>query len=340
MAKVVIIFGATAVGKTDLIRLFANKQIEVISADSRQVYRGFEISTAYPPKSILAEFPHHFVAIKHFSQDYTVFDFVKETYRVINEIEERGNYPLVIGGAAFYLYHLWNGVPQTPPIDFTIRHQIRKLLQEKGQEYMFNQLVAIDPVYAATIDAHDSYRTLRGLEVFEQMGKPISDFDKCSSVGNTHQFLVLGISRTREVLYKRINRRVDSMIELGLIDEVYKLWKQGLCVEYNAGRTIGVREFLENTVVIDSWKNNTSPPSAILDEVIALIKRNSRRYAKRQLTFFKKFSSVQWFSLQHNGEEDRGTNIIVNRHNEKKDLFIDSQVYDSIVKLSVEYFEK
>ena len=235
--KAILIFGPTAVGKTALLQHFINHDppIEVISADSRQIYKACNIVTAYPSEHILTHIPHHLVGIKHYTEAYNVYDFVRDATERIREIQSRGHYPLIIGGAAFYLYHLWQGLPQTPPSDSAIRNALQRELQEHGQEHMFSQLRQIDPIYAANISNTDPYRTLRALEVYRQTGKALSQFSTHTQAPDNTEFLVYGLTREREELYNRINARVDMMFEQGLVEEVHALWHDGISTKYNAG---------------------------------------------------------------------------------------------------------
>lgn len=300
--KVVLIFGPTGVGKTELVSHFEEHRVEIISADSRQIYQALNISTAHPSKDILNRIPHHLVGIMAFDQPYTVFDFVRDASLLIKEIIARGNYPLVVGGAAFYLNHLWRGMPQTPIADIKLRTQLQEELEQQGKQYLYKRLKAVDPDYANRISANDAYRIVRGLEVFEQTGIPISKHDLHTPPQEKLEFLVYGLTRQRSNLYDRINTRVDDMYEQGLVEEVRVCWKQGLRLSHNAGRTIGVQEFLSCSEVIDAWNNNRDIPFDISQELLHIIKCNSRHYAKRQLTFFSRFSSVRWIQMDENIE--------------------------------------
>lgn len=308
----IVMFGPTAVGKTDIVEYCATQhalksaqspltgRLEVISADSRQIYKDCPIATAMPSVSLCERVPHHLVAEKSFDESYTVFEFVHRTHTLIKEIRERGNIPLIVGGTAYYLYHLCVGVPSTPKIDMKIRTSLHAQWQVQGQEAMYKRLKTLDAYYARTISSTDAYRTLRGLEVLEQTGMPLSTFSSLSDTALSNNVLVLGLTRERANLYNRINNRVESMLDAGLADEVYGIWRKGISQSHNLSRTIGLQEFLCNKVVQQAWMQNNSIPSDELEKIIALIQRNSRRYAKRQYTFFQKLAriyKVQWWNL-------------------------------------------
>lgn len=287
--------------------------IEIISADSRQVYKDISIATAYPDETILQKIPHHLIGIKSYDEEYNVFEFVQRARQLIIEIISRGNIPLVMGGTAFYLYNLWKGLPETPASDPHIRSAIQQEATEKGQAYMFQCLENIDPIFAASITNNDSYRTTRALEVFRQTGKRISEYAQHKTYQNDISFQVYGFSRARNILYKRIEKRVEAMLHNGLYTEVHNFYKKtGFYRErktdiYNAIKTIGVQEFLCNEQVRAAWDKGDNISETLMADCVALIKRNSKRYAKRQITFFKRFPSVHWFDIdntEHNTYED------------------------------------
>lgn len=307
----ILIFGPTAVGKTEFIYGFLGsssyppqKKVEIISADSRQIYRDIKIATAYPSESLLERIPHHLIGNKNPSEDYNVFDFVKDAKRCIVDIHARGNIPLVVGGTAFYLYNIWKGTPQTPSVDPKIRDELKHKSQERGQEYMYQWLSEIDNAYASTIANHDTYRTMRALEVFCQTGKKLSDFME-NNKDEDFTYRVCGLTRERANLYKRINDRVDTMWKQGLLDEVYSLWKKDIPHTSNVMKTIGVQEFILDKDVRRCWEAQIHLPYAqaiqllpdILARILNSIKQHSRNYAKRQITFFKRFDDVTWIDL-------------------------------------------
>jgi tRNA dimethylallyltransferase len=220
--------------------------------------------------------------------------------------------PAPLRATAFYLYNLWKGLPETPASDPHIRKAIQQEATEKGQAYMFQCLENIDPVFAASITSNDSYRTTRALEVFRQTGKRISEYAQHKTYPDDISFQVYGFSRERNILYERIEKRVDAMLQNGLYTEVHNFYKktgfykEGETVLYNAIKTIGVQEFLCNEHIRTAWDKGENISKTLMTDCIALIKRNSKRYAKRQVTFFKRFPFVHWFDIdntEHNTYE-------------------------------------
>jgi tRNA dimethylallyltransferase len=281
--RAVIIFGPTAVGKTDCLdRIFPGKA-EIISADCMQAYRGLDIGTAKPDALLASRLPHHLLDFKNPAEQYTAGEFVHLTEACIREISSRGLLPVVSGGTAFYLRQLVFGLPDTPPADPARRALLDRRFETEGAEAMHAELRRIDPAAAGRISVRDKYRVHRALEVWSISGRPLSSFQVADRVRQDFDFLLVGLRREREELYRRIDRRVDGMFAAGLAAEVKGLLARGSRAADPGMRAIGYREFFAMQAGCLS-----------LDQVRQLIQRNTRRFAKRQMTFFASLPGVHW----------------------------------------------
>lgn len=292
-----ILTGPTAVGKTALSLDLADRLgAEIISADSRQVYQRLTIGTAKPTATERARARHHFIDELELDEPFSAGRFAEEANRRIADILERGKVPLVVGGSTLYLYALQFGLADIPDVDPAYRREVEARLNAEGAETLYRELERIDPRAAATLDATKTQRLVRALEVYEATGRPLSSFQDETPVP-PYRYRTIVLHRTRAELYSRINARVDEMLQAGLLDEVRAVLDAGYRPTINALRTIGYRE-----------------PIAYLrgridyDEMVRTLKRNTRRYAKRQLTWFRRFESFEWcpasvsvFSLCNNG---------------------------------------
>lgn len=278
-----VIAGPTAVGKTRLsVALAQEFNAEVVSADSRQIYAPFRIGTARPTAEEMQDVPHHLLGVLPLEAPYSAGRFAERIKTVIPEVESRGKNVVVVGGSTLYVHALINGLSDIPTVDPSHRDALNKELTERGSEALHAELVAADPAYAATLDSSKSQRIIRGLEVFRGTGKPLSQFHTPAPLPNhTYQLFVLHVDR--DTLYERIDARVEAMLQEGLIEEMRAAWKHSPDRTLNAWRTIGYQELLPWIVGERS-----------LDEAVRLIKRNSRRYAKRQLTWYKRYSDAIW----------------------------------------------
>ncbi|MDR2482899.1 MAG: tRNA (adenosine(37)-N6)-dimethylallyltransferase MiaA [Treponema sp.] len=285
-----ILFGPTATGKTELLeRLFGgNSEAEIISADSMQVYRGMDIGTAKPPVALRAALPHHLIDIRDPREQFNAGEFVRLAQAAIEDIRRRGKLPVVSGGTGFYLNNLVQGLPAAPPSDPAIRAVLRQELEDRGAAALREELACRDPVSAGRIHYNDVYRLLRALEVFRQTGRPLSSCTQTGRAGPRYRFLILGIDRDRDEVYRRINERCAQMFREGLAEEVKRLWEAG-CGPADPGmRAIGYREFfVEPEPGVFSISSDTKG-------VEALTARNSRRYAKRQFVYFASLPGAKW----------------------------------------------
>ena len=274
----IFIIGPTAVGKTELSLLLAEKlKAEIVSADSRQIYKYMNIGTAKPTKDELSIIPHHFISILEPDEDYNAGKYSKEARDVIADIFARGKTPLVVGGSGLYVKSLIDGIFPAPEIDPNMRKLVLDDLKTHSIEYMYKKLLNIDPEYAAKISANDPQRITRALEVYLSSGKPFSKWHAKRTDKADFRPVMYGLTMDRETLYERINRRVDEMFKAGLIDEVEGLLKKGYNSDLNSLNTVGYKEVFQ--YLNDQLDYN---------EMVEKIKQNSRNYAKRQLTWFKK----------------------------------------------------
>jgi tRNA dimethylallyltransferase len=308
---VIILFGPTASGKTDiLLNIFSGEmtaQAEVISADSMQVYRGMDIGTAKPSLYERSLLPHHLIDICNPDEQYNAGDFVHRADKACIDIHERGKIPVISGGTGFYIKNFILGLPEAPPSDYKIRLQLKKDLQENGAAALMEELAAGDPLSAERIHLNDEYRLLRALEVLRQCGRPLSSFS-ISTMENRprYRFLITGISRPRNELYERINRRCETMFKNGLEAEVTGLYEKGYTPEDPGLHAIGYREFFVEDPAAENKKWQLSKDTA---GVQALIAQNSRRYAKRQITFFASIPDVVW--IEGGKTEQETTELIM-----------------------------
>ncbi len=291
---IVVVCGPTASGKTSLACSLAEKiDLEIVSADSRQVYRRMDIGTAKPSAGELALARHHLIDIVDPDEEFSVADFVTRARAAIADIVGRGKLPLVVGGTGLYIRALTDGLAEVPSADEELRGELRRIERREGEGALHRRLQSIDPVQAEKIHPNNLVRIIRSLEVYHQTGVAMSEFQQ------RHQFdeepyRVLKLYRQwpREELYRRIDARVGLMVEHGLIDEVKHLLEQGFSADLKSMKAIGYRE------IISHLAGETSS-----EEAIELIKRETRRYAKRQETWFKKEKSI--ISVDSLSEIDR-----------------------------------
>jgi tRNA dimethylallyltransferase len=315
LIPVLVLFGPTASGKTSLLRKLFNGsetfRAEIVSADSMQVYRGMDIGTAKPSAEERAFLPHHLIDIREPSQQFNVGDFIRLADEACHDITGRGKLPVVSGGTGFYLKNFILGLSDAPPSNMEIREQLKKELHEKGIAHLMEELMECDPVSAKRIHINDEYRFLRALEVFRLCGRPLSSFDvnplqteseQCNNKKaeylqrDNFKFFIIGLSRSREELYHRINLRCEEMFKMGLVEEVHLLFKLGYTPDDPGLRAIGYREFfVKNEELNGKWHLSQD-----ISGVQALIAQNSRRYAKRQETYFTGIPDVKWINAQEN----------------------------------------
>jgi tRNA dimethylallyltransferase len=308
-SPVLILFGPTASGKTAILdKLFIRDRIcpaEMISADSMQVYCGMNIGTAKPSPEEQARLPHHLIDIRDPKEQFNAGEFVRLAAEAITGAISRGALPVVSGGTGFYLKNLIMGLPESPPSDASIRIALKGELAVKGAQALMDELAACDPVSAGRIHINDQYRLLRALEVFRLTGKPLSSFSTGrEGINQSFKFLILGLRRSREDLYRRINARCEAMFRAGLAQEIRQLFEAGYTPHDPGLKAIGYKEFF-----IDDM-DGTYRLSQDLPGVKALIAQNSRHYAKRQITFFASIPGAKWIDIGDN--DDRAADVIRN----------------------------
>ena len=286
---VIVIFAPTASGKTALTReLFSPVgshfilNAEVVSADSQQVYRYMDIGTAKPEKEFCKEIPHHLIDILNPEQQCNVSDFVDMADESCSTIISKGKIPVVCGGTGFYIRNFLYGVPPTPMSDENIRNKLKQRIASEGNEALYNELINIDPESASKIHVNDSYRICRALEVYYISGHTRTSYKIEQKLREKYNFLFIVLEPEREVLYERINKRVEIMFEEGLVAEVKKLLEMGYSKETPGMKAIGYSEwFKEDGSVIDF--NNEDEVAAVKEA----IKHHSRKYAKKQYTYIR-----------------------------------------------------
>ncbi|MEL3906993.1 MAG: tRNA (adenosine(37)-N6)-dimethylallyltransferase MiaA [Treponema sp.] len=316
--SVAVIFGPTACGKTALAaQLFSSLSVssvfagtaEIISADSVQVYRGMPIGSAQPADELLDSLPHHLIGICPPETEFSVADFVGHADTLCSSICSRGKLPVILGGTAFYLKHFIYGMPVTPQADPAVRKALQEKLMRTGAAQMLAELERFDPLSAAKIHVHDEYRIIRAHEVYITSGKPLSSFEMPARCRSGYRFCLIFADRPREQLYRRIETRVDEMFAAGLQQEIRALVEQGCTSESPAMKAIGYREFFE--------LSPDNPAAAPADAAAELIKRNTKRYAKRQQTFFRSFPGAHYADMSDSGSIGRITRILEEFYGER-----------------------
>jgi len=293
--KLIVLVGPTAVGKTALsIRLAHRFQGEIISGDSMQIYKGMDIGTAKVTKEEMAGIPHHLIDIKEPDESFSVAEFQKLVRKKITEITERGRIPILVGGTGLYIQSVIYDYQFTDvPGDSSLRAELEQTAIEKGELYLHQQLKEVDPKSAESIHPHNVRRVIRALEIYYTTGKPMSEHQSEQLSQELYHTAIVGLTMERSKLYERINQRVDLMISQGLIEEVKELRKRGIrnCQSVQAIGYKEIYDYLDGKVT--------------LDEAIEQLKKNSRRYAKRQFTWFRNKMNVQWFDVTNEHEREK-----------------------------------
>lgn len=286
MKKLLIILGPTAVGKTDYsIETALRYGSPVISCDSRQIYKEMTIGTAVPDASQLAAVKHYFIHSHTVTELYTAGKYEIEALDLINRLFDEGHETLVMaGGSGFYVDALVNGLDDFPSADLQLRSELMARLQTEGVESLRLELKTLDPESYETIDIANGQRVVRALEVCLMTGKPFSSFKTAPKKKRDFEIEKIGLTRPRDVLYDRINRRVIQMIDQGLVDEVRSLTQYR---DLAALQTVGYKEIFD-------WFDGTLDS---LDRAVELIQRNSRRYAKRQMSYWGRDKDIRWIEL-------------------------------------------
>ena len=304
MKKLIIILGPTAVGKTDYsIEVALKYGSPIISCDSRQIYKEMTIGTAVPSAEQLAAVQHYFIHSHTVTELYTAGKYELEALDLINRLFGEGHETLVMaGGSGFYVDALVNGLDDFPAADLTLRNELMARLKEEGVESLRADLKGLDPESYASIDIANGQRVVRALEVCLMTGKPFSSFKSATRKKRDFEIEKIGLTRPREVLYDRINRRVIQMIDDGLVEEVRSLTQYR---DLAALQTVGYKEifdwldYLDGKVSAEGWTPQTpgDGPVTTLDRAIELIQRNTRHYAKRQLSYWGRDKDIRWIEI-------------------------------------------
>ena len=302
--RLIIILGPTAVGKTDYsIETALRYGSPIISCDSRQIYKEMTIGTAVPSAEQLAAVQHYFIHSHTVTQLYTAGKYELEALELINRLFDEGHETLVMaGGSGFYIDALVNGLDDFPSADLQLRNELMARLKEEGVESLRQELSHLDPESYATIDIANGQRVVRALEVCLMTGKPFSSFKTSQAKRRDFEIEKIGLTRPREELYDRINRRVIQMVDEGLVEEVRGLTQYR---DLAALQTVGYKEIFDwfdyeaGLVSAEGWTPNTpgDGPVTSLDRAVELIQRNTRHYAKRQLSYWGRDKSIRWLTL-------------------------------------------
>lgn len=278
----IVITGPTAVGKTALcLDIAKHFNIPVINADSRQIYRELKIGTARPSNKQMGEVKHYFVGTLGMDDYYSASLYEQQVLQLLDELFKTSDYALLSGGSMMYIDAVCNGIDDIPTIDDETRDTMKKRLLMEGLGSLCEELKLRDPEYYEIVDKQNPRRVVHALEICVMTGKPYSSFRKQEKKQRPFRIVKIGLNRPREELYKRINRRVDKMMKDGLLDEAKEMYERR---ELNALNTVGYKELFE--YLKGKWT---------LHEAVERIKGNTRRYARKQLTWFKKDEQIRWF---------------------------------------------
>jgi len=313
--KVIALVGPTGVGKTEIsLELAQLTNSEIISCDSMQIYRGMDIGTAKATIDEMSRVKHHLIDIKHPTEGYNVCDYVSDARKALQKVFERGKNVMVVGGTGLYVDSFIRGTDFTDAgANEEIRNQLFEYAQKNGNECLHAMLKDIDPESAQAIHPNNVKRVVRAIEYYKVSGEKISDHNKKSALMQSpYDYIYIGLTRDRENLYERIDNRVDQMISMGLADEVFNLWKKGCNLKMTSMQALGYKEIIHYI-----------QGKCTFDEAIRILKRDSRHYAKRQLTWFNRNKEVNWFNLS---KYKSGTDVIDDIVNVIEDKFSRNEV--------------
>ncbi len=303
--RLIVISGPTAVGKSSIaVKLASEINGEIISADSMQVYKNMDIGTAKIKKEEMMGIPHHLIDIIEPEEDYNVTLFKNMAYKAIEDIRKRGRYPIIAGGTGFYIQSLLYDVDFSDTSGTKYRESLFETAKEKGNGYLYEELIKCDPEAASYIHANDLKRVTRALEYYHETGKRISDHNNAEKNKEpVFDFCYFVLNIPRDELYERIDARVDAMIKAGLVGEVERLLDGGCKKGMVSMQGLGYKE------IIEYLEGNIS-----LDEAVRIIKRDTRHFAKRQLTWFKRERNVIWINKdEFDHDEDRIVEFMIKR---------------------------
>lgn len=306
--RILAIVGPTASGKTPVALLLAERlRGEIVSADSRQIYKHINIGTAKPNPADLKKTPHYFIDLFDPSEDYSAGRYGQEAREVIHSIFKRGAFPILVGGSGFYIKATVDGLFEGAGKDFEIRSRLEQRMKNEGLDVLISELRRVDPLTLENMKEVTPRRVIRALEVFFVSGKPLSQFHGEQETKPDFEVTQVALEWERKELYERINRRVDDMIEAGLIEEAETLKKKGYDRQLNALNTVGYKE------VFDYLEGLVSR-----DEMIRLIKQNTRRFAKRQMTWFRADKRIHWIKMTETKSLEKAATEIENIYKREK----------------------
>jgi tRNA dimethylallyltransferase len=292
--NVIVIVGPTCSGKSYLgLKLAQLINGEIISADSRQIYKRLNIATAKPSLEDLQKVKHHFIDILNPHEDYNANKFSLDAENIIDDIHEGSKTAIVVGGSGLYVKALIDGIVDSADKDENLRIELLAKKEKYGNEFLYNELMKVDPISAEKMLPQNWKRVIRALEVFYLTGKPIWQHHSSQNKNSKFSFYQIGLNWNREALYTRIEERIDKMIEAGLVDEVTGILNDDYDKNLNSLNTVGYKEiisYIENEIT--------------LSRAIDLIKRNTRRYAKRQFTWFRTDERIKWFNISSQKDLD------------------------------------
>jgi tRNA dimethylallyltransferase len=279
----IVITGPTAVGKTDLCLDIAKYfGIPIINADSRQIYREIKIGTAAPTEEQLQQVRHYFVGTQSLTDYYSASIYEQEVMRLLDTLFQTSDYALLSGGSMMYIDAVCNGIDDIPTVDDETRNTLKRRLADEGLDNLCEQLRILDPEHYEVVDKKNPRRVVHALEICLMTGRTYTSFRTNERKERSFRIVKIGLNREREIVYERINKRVDNMMEQGFLDEARSVYHLR---HLNALNTVGYKELF--TYLDNKWS---------LDEAIERIKGNTRRYARKQLTWYKKDPLVTWFS--------------------------------------------
>lgn len=300
MDKVIVIVGPTAVGKTDLsIKIAQTIPAEIISGDSMQIYRGMDIGTGKVTKHEKKGIPHYMIDIKDVGESFSAADFKALTEEYISDIQSRGKVPIIVGGTGLYIESVlydfkFTNLKRDPEVTTTLE----KRLKNEGNDVLYRELMEIDELYAKKVHPNNAKRLIRALEIYLTNGLTMSDIEQKQTKEPKYDFLLIGLEMDRETLYNQINERVDKMLKEGLFVEVNSFFNKQL-ENTQAMQAIGYKE------LIPVLKEETTT-----EQAVELLKRNSRRYAKKQLTYFKNKMDINWYNMKLENRNETQQRII------------------------------
>jgi tRNA dimethylallyltransferase len=301
--KVIVLAGPTGVGKTKIsLKIAQAVGGEIISADSMQVYRGMDIGTAKVKPDEKGKIRHHLIDSRDLDETFNVVDFFQEAQQAFREIYARDHVPIVVGGTGFYIHALIYGPPKGPASVPDVRRKLEGEMSEKGSLVMYERLKELDPEYAATITFRDRHKIIRALEIMTLTNQKVSFFEKGTTPSQEFDFRCWFLYMPKEILYPMLDERCDKMIAEGFLEEVKRLDQEGIRQNTSASQAIGYRQGLE------FLKTSQSPEDR--RHFVESFKQASRRYAKRQMTWFRKEPLFRWMNVHKTGVENAVEMII------------------------------